>query len=287
MRGLTLQRHALGLCALLAGAVLLPNAAAADESPFAYTYTSDTQPKGSAEVEQWLTYESGRPHESWNHAQGRTEVEYGLTNHLQAAVMANYDWLKVRPHGPGAADPAENSVHYTGTGAELVYQFADPYTHPIGMAIYFEPTYGSDRQEIETKFLADSHFLDDRLIAAVNLVLEYEWEREDADWHKGTELKFIAGLGYRFAPGWSAALEFKAKREFDGIAIFQHAGAAADSFTVGPTLHYAAQGWWASLGLQEQLPWAGNLSGEAGETVNGFAHEEPRTALRLRLGIEL
>lgn len=282
-----MRLHPLALCALLAGSALLPTAAAADETPFAYVYTSETQPAGSAELEQWLTYENGRPFESWNHVQGRTELEYGLTNHLQTALMFNYDWLKVRPRGPAAADPASDSVTFTSMGAELVYQLSDPYTHPVGVALYFEPSYGSDDQEIETKLLLDSHFLEDRLIAAANLILEYEWERQDDNWHKGTELKLYAGLGYHFAPGWSAALEFKAKREFDGIAIFQHADAAADSFTVGPTLHYAQQDWWVSLGLQEQLPWAGNLSGEVGETVNGFAHEEPRTALRLRVGVEL
>lgn len=271
---------------LIAGIVAAPGAKA-DETPFAYVYTTDTQPAGSVEIEQWLTYENGRPSESWNHVQGRTELEYGLTNRLQTALMFNYDWLRVRPHGPAAADSAADDFSYTSTGAELVYQLTDSYTHPVGVAVYFEPSYGSDNQEIETKLLFDSHFLDDRLIAAANLILEYEWEREDGDWHKDTELTLAAGLGYRFAPGWSAALEFKAKREFDGIAILQHASAAADSFTVGPTLHYAQEGWWASLGLQEQLPWASNLSGETGETAGGFAHEEPRTALRLRVGVEL
>jgi len=275
------------MAASLAAGISAAPGAWADESPFAYVYTTDTQPAGSAELEQWLTYENGRPSESWNHVQGRTELEYGLTNRLQAAVMFNYDWLNIRPHGPAAADSAADEFTYTSTGAELVYQLSDPYTHPVGVAVYFEPSYGSDYQEIETKLLVDSHFLDDRLIAAANLIVEYEWEREDGDWHKGTEVTLYAGLGYRFAPGWSAALEFKAKREFDGIAIFQQASAAADSFTLGPTLHYAQEGWWASLGLQEQLPWASNLSGDTGETVGGFAHEEPRTALRLRVGIEL
>jgi hypothetical protein len=266
---------------------LAPLAAKADETPFAYTYTTDTQPKGTAEIEQWMTFEEGRPFEAWNHLAGRTELEYGLTDNLQTALMANYDWLQVHPHGPDAGDPRGDALTYTSTGTEIVWRLADPYTNPVGVALYFEPSYGSDNQEVESKLLVDSHFLDDRLIAAANLVLEYEWEKQAQDWHKGTELSLFGGLGYRFAPGWSAALEFVATREFDGVVIFQHASAAADSVTMGPTLHYAQENWWVSLGLQEQLPWAGNLSGEQFETVSGFAHEVPRTAVRLRFGVEL
>ncbi len=42
-----------------------------------------------------------------------------------------------------------------------------------------------------------------------------------------------------------------------------------------------------TLGVQAQLPWAQNLSGTPGETVGGFAHEEERLRVQLRIGVAL
>ena len=261
--------------------------ALADESPFAAVYMTDVLPKGSMEVEQWLTWEHKRPFQSYDHLAGRTEFEMGVAKDFQLALYANYDYRRIRPFDPADADESTNSLDFTSVSAEAVYQVTDPYTHPIGFALYVEPSIGADVRELEAKLLFDSYFLDDRLVLAVNLALEYEWEREGGEWHKGSEVTLLAGLAYRIAPRWHAGLEFKASREIDGLTLLQKAEAAADSFFVGPTLHYAERKWWATLGAQAQLPWAKNLSGAPGETVDGYAHEEPRYSLRLRIGVPL
>lgn len=280
------------LAATAIGFVVLGGAARADETPFNTLYTTDTLPQGAAEIEQWTTWRSGKPHESYRTLQGRTEYEYGLTNGFQISAYANYAWLH---DAPGAAH-----IRFNGVSAEAIYRIWDAYTHPFGLALYLEPAIGPNSREIEAKLLLQKNFLDDRLVLAANAVLAHEWERQDADpaappgsvdatrhWGKGTELKLLLGAAYRFAPSWSAGAEFEAKREFDGLLIWERSAAAADSFFLGPTLHYATAGYFVTLGMQAQLPWAANLSGVPGETVGGFAHEEERYRVQMRVGIEL
>jgi hypothetical protein len=76
--------------------------ARADETPFASIYTTETEPQGEAEVEQWVTWARGKPDERFDEIVGRTEVEYGITNRLQLALYANYSWTKIVPKGAGA-----------------------------------------------------------------------------------------------------------------------------------------------------------------------------------------
>ena len=102
-----------------------------------------------------------------------------------------------------------------------------------------------------------------------------------------TELKLLAGLASNFSPGWSGGLEFEAKREGDGALLGEAFHPAADSFRLGPTLHYGHDNWWVTTGALFQLPWASNLNGEIGQVVRGFAHEVPRYSFQVRFGIKL
>lgn len=273
----------------VAAGLLLPlpgGTARADETPFAALYTTDILPQGGKEMEQWLTWEHGRPFESWNHVEARTELEYGLTNDFQIAAYLNYDYFSVKPDDP--AVPRTDTLDFTSGSIEAIYRITDPYTHPVGVAVYLEPAFGPDAREIEAKILLDSHFLDDRLIVALNGVLEYEWERDGAGgpFAHATELTLLAGVSYRVAEGFFAGVEFEAKREGDGLLFGEAFHPAADSFRIGPTLHYAHDNWWVTAGWLAQLPAAGGLNGEADEVVGGFAHEVPRHSLRFRFGVE-
>ena len=282
----------LGLRALGAGALLAVVAAAAahaDESPFAAIYTTEILPARGAEIEQWLTYENGRPFESWDHVEGRTEYEYGITNRFQLAGYLNYDYFHILPKTAQAGDDAANHFDLTSGSLEAIYRIADPVTHRVGVALYLEPAYGPDSREIEAKILLDTHFLDDRLTIAANGVLEYEWQRSGsgAPFERATELVLLTGASYRFAPGLYGGLEFEAKREGDGALFSDAFHPAADSFRIGPTLHYAKGNWWVTASWLAQLPVAATLNGDPDEVTDGFAHEVPRHALRLRFGIEL
>ena len=56
-----------------------------------------------------------------------------------------------------------------------------PYIHPIGLALYFEPTLGKGLFEVEQRLIVQKNFFDDRLIIASNLTLDLEGRRLPGD----------------------------------------------------------------------------------------------------------
>ena len=262
--------------------------ALADESPFASLYTTELLPKGAMEVEQWATWKHKKPQEQFDQVEGRTEFEYGLSNKFLASLYANYEHTKIAPNGPGAPDGAAEGTKFTGFNAEFIYQVLDPYTKPIGFALYVEPGIGDDARSLEFKLLFQKNFLDDRLIFAANFNLEYEWEHDDAldIWQQASAFEIYLGASYRFAPRWFAGVEFLNENAYEGH-IFSGAHAAENAFYFGPTLHYAAPSWWATVGVFAQLPWAGNPADAPGAISHGYLVDAERMRLRLRIGVLL
>jgi hypothetical protein len=62
--------------------------AVAEESQFAYVYTTDLLPKGAKEVEQCLTWRHGRSQGDLDIWEGCTEVQYGVTDKFQAGFYS-------------------------------------------------------------------------------------------------------------------------------------------------------------------------------------------------------
>ena len=227
-----------------------------------------------------------RSQERYYRLQGRTELEYGVSDRFQVALYASYSRTKIVPNGPGAPGSPENSFLFDGISGEAIYQVLNPYTAPVGLALYFEPSIGRGTRALEFKALLQKNLLEDRLILAANLNLEYEWERDAGVWEHGSALEFYLGASYRFAPGWFGGLEFLNENAYSGH-ILSGASAQTSAFYFGPTLHYASQGWWATLAFLPQLPIAGNPGGGAGAVSHGYVTEEERMRMRLRIGVQL
>jgi hypothetical protein len=278
------------LCALSAlGALLVAShPASADESPFASIYTTEPLPKGAMEVEQWVTWKHKKAQEQFDQVEARTEIEYGISNRFLASLYANYEHTKIEPEGPGAPDGAFDATKFTRFNAEFIYQVLDPYTKPIGFALYFEPGIGDGARSLEFKLLVQKNFLDDRVIFAANFNLEYEWQHDDTldIWQRASAFEIYLGASYRFAPGWFAGVEFLNENAYEGH-IFSGAHAAENAFYFGPTLHYAAPSWWATLGVFAQLPWAGNPAEASRAISHGYLVDAERIRLRLRIGVQL
>ena len=272
---------ALALTAALFAA--LP-ARAEDETPFATIDTTSTTPMGESEIEQRVGWKHGRTGQSYDAFEGATEYEYGLTQRLQLGLYLKYGWARVRPH---SGSHVSEGATFNGVAAEAIYNVWDEETHAVGLSLYFEASGGPDKNELEWKLLLQKNLLDDRLVLATNLVLENEWERAGPHWERHTEFNILAGASYRVAPEWWAGVEFASQREYDGLLPWQTSNAAANSYFIGPTLHYGNDDFFVTLGAQAQLPWAQNLSGTPGETVNGFASEEERYRVQLRFGMEI
>ena len=286
--------------------------ARAGESPFGYLYTTDTHPKGSAEIEQWMTLRKGKMQGNYSLGQYRTEIEYGVTDRFQASVYwntysvnASANDSKGETSGPYVPDNIDKASRYRrglahdGWSAEFIYRLLSPYVDPVGLALYVEPSFGKFKNELETKLIMQKNFLDDRLVFGYNLTLAPEWEKKTGDptadpasaefnarTEKVTELVHSFGVSYRFAPGWSAALEARNHREYAGHSL-KSGNREFTAWNVGPTLHYASKSWWVTATWLPQLRAGRCFTGDqCAETANRRnLNDLERNEFRFRFGV--
>jgi hypothetical protein len=278
---------------------LLGAAALAGESPFGYVYTTDTHPRGERELEQWLTRRHGQSRGDYDLWQGRTEIEYGITDRLQTSLYLNYDHVSAfhnRPDGttgPGAYVPDAVDPHarygrtfFQSFSSEWIYRILSPYKDPIGLALYLEPSWGPDERELETKLIVQKNFLEDRVVWAANLTVAAEKERFHGDWEREGELELTTGLAYQFAPRWHAGVEYRHHRGYEGPGFSAGKRAYAVNF-IGPSVHYASRKWWLTATFLRQMANAKAYNDTAREDVIGarfYGEHHERNELRVKLG---
>ncbi len=249
--------------------------ARADEAILAWTYTTDLLPQGKWEYEHWTTARWEKEHGDYSVFDFREEIEYGLTNDLQIAFYLNHHYVYADRDVP-AEDPARpghrlkgvyetggedvhadhdpskpfDSYHFESISFEAIYRILSPYKDPIGLAVYFEPAIGSEETELEWKILLQKNWLEDRLVWALNLNYELEFEKEEeGEYERDAMFECFTGLSYRFIPNWSGGVEFWNHHEFADASVHEHS-----AYFMGPTLHYGGERWWATLGFMHQLP---------------------------------
>jgi hypothetical protein len=296
---------AVTLAALRAGP-----AVQAGEGIFNYLYTTDLVPRGRAEFEQSVQGKFGKWQGDYTNVLFRTEYEYGITDNLQVALYLNNRHVSAAADNrdgttggedvPASADPLRRyrSWRFESVSAEFICRVLSPYRHPIGVALYLEPGYGPREREIETRLIVQKNFLDDQLIWAANVMVEWEWEEvvanpfatpgsEEALAHPERDmmLDLTTGVSYRFAPRWSAGLEFRNHNEF---ASHNFSAQEHTAFFLGPNLHYATKRWWATLLVLPQLPIGRAFSDEQKSAAfrHGliFGDEHERIEIRLKAG---
>jgi hypothetical protein len=298
--------------ALAAGALCPVEPVRADEPLFGFVYTTDLLPKGGAEIEQWFTWRRQKAHGSFNEVEGRTELSYGVTDDFQLSGYLNYAWTSAYHNGvDGATTPPEqfavyspdansrfNASKITGLSLEAIYRVTSPYTDPVGLALYFEPTIGNDFREFEVRAIFQKNFLDDRLVVAANITWAPELRfvpadsgaepgTTDAKAHTDieTDVNWGIGVSYRFAPDWSVGWEFQNEREFNWWAIFARSHYTNDGYFTGPTFHYGDEHFFTTLTLWEQLPFGKDYA-NAGHYYQGrdYDNDFEKYRVRLKLG---
>ena len=289
--------------------VVAPSPAALGaESQFGFIYTTDLLPKGEKEIEQWLTDRNQKIAGNFNLVEERTAFEYGLADNFQIALYATYDWMTAYHNGPfGATTPAEqfsydhpgpddhySASRFVGISAEGVYRLLSPYTDPIGLALYLEPTVGPAFLEAEAKLILQKNYLDDTLIFGFNFTYAPEFRLLSDDsatpktWQEETDINFYLGASYRFIPNWSAGFEFLNEREFNDSYDFVRS--TTNGFYVGPSLHFGAKSFFVTGVFLTQLPWATvNAETVPGTVVNNttFDNDFEKYRLRLKFGFYL
>jgi hypothetical protein len=301
------------VAALAVMASLGAGAAWADEPLFGYVYTTDVLPKGKAEIEQWMTLREGRSQGDFHVLQARTEVSYGLTDSLQLSGYLNLAYADVFHNAPGGeSSPPEIFADYSvdadkrmkrgrleGLSGELIWRLASPYTSPVGVALYVEPTIGPRTRELESRFIVQKNFHDDRVVISGNVTLGYEWRKLQADpeadvgsaesrvhWDKETDVNFSIAGSYRFAPNWSVGVEALNEREWGGLDPFKSDHRTNVAYYVGPNIHYGGQKYFATATFLAQLGAGKDYANpHPGFIVDGINNADDFEKYRLRVKV--
>ncbi|MDE2111974.1 MAG: hypothetical protein KGJ79_12590 [Alphaproteobacteria bacterium] len=263
--------------------ILSAHPAIGDDRPFITLYTTDLEPSGETEFEQGVRWYSGHAGESFQEVVSESEVEHGFTDNFQGSLYLTYDWSRTRPFGgmPQSAD-------LVGTKAEFIYRFTSATLDPVGIALYFEPSWNPNEHGIETKILLQKNFLDDALRTVVNINFEDTWSRNGAgSWNKESALEFDAGAAYSITPHWSLALEFDNERGFEGMVLGGSAKEVSNPYFLGPSVQYADGPVRVVFGVQAQLPVASNPMHTPGAVADGFTADSERFRAGIRIAREL
>jgi len=136
----------------------------------------------------------------------RDELEYGVTESFQLALYLNHQYVYANNDVP-AEDPAHpgkrlpgcyetgredvraghnpatpfDSYRFDSVSLEAIYRLLNPNKHPVGLALYFEPTIGDQQRNLEWKIIVEKHWFEDRLVWALNINYGLEFERADPD----------------------------------------------------------------------------------------------------------
>ena len=282
----------------------IASSAVAGEGIFGFVYTLDLQPKGKFEFEQRVDTTHGQAVGSYNLTELRSELEYGLTNDLQIAgylnafrVQANNNYLSPEtcdmvpctagfgvPSSRNNQDPY-NRKRIDGASAEVIWRITNPVTSPVGVGVYFEPTFGQLEDELEYRLILQSNFLDDRLILVLNGLVEQEKEKYAGDGIiRNTMLDLLYGASYRFADKWSAGIEGRWHHDSDGYFYNTHTQTA--NF-IGPSVHYAAKDFWATLTWRREISGRCYADGTADCSLGKVWDNHGRNQYVLKVGIPL
>ena len=275
-------------------------AAHADENLFGYVRGAETLPKGATEAYQWFTQRSDKGAGRYRALDSKTEVEYGVTDHFQInaelkAMSINTSGLQIDGYLP--ADK-KYGLRASGVGVGVKYNFLSPAKDDFGLSgiASFEHTWldthsGQKKKEYELGFSlqAQKYFMEGQLVWAGNLGMRAAREYRspiagltDDQWPTAGEDEILltagTGLSYRFAPGWSAALELVRETEFEtGVSVER------TSLFAGPTLHWAGQRWWGTLTYFKQLNGGGEKYDGQVDT-NLHLIEKTKKEIRLKIG---
>lgn len=294
----------------------MPAAAGADENLLGYVSGAETLPQGASEAYFFVTRRWDKGRGEYTAHDYTLEYEHGLSNRLTGAIelkgqSIDTSGLVIDGYMPGAES---YGFKPSGVEAKLKYNFLSPAKDDLGLSASFslqqnwlDPHSGKDKDttKFELGLQLQKFFLDDQLSVMLNTSLEgtyakrapldvatqasadaeiqaltgdpgasFEWPTEP---EMEIEFKLGAGAAYRFAPNWYVGAETLYETEFE-----TDVGQERWSLFAGPSIHYGAKRWWATLTWFEQL--AGGKEKYIGQTEDLHLIEKTRHELRFKLG---
>jgi hypothetical protein len=206
--------------------VLAAAAARADRRDFIRAYQYATQPQGNLEVEIWNDVDSPRTG-GFDRAvlTNRIELEYGLTDHWDAALYHVFEQAPGQP------------FHFDSWRLETRYRLAERGEWPVDVMLYFEaerPGDFTEPWETEEKLILARDFGAFQVVA--NLVGEQKLFSG-----KGYEWEIDAGARYELSPALHVGAEFWTIQQ-------TAAGSTEGLYYVGPSISWASSRIWLQLG---------------------------------------
>jgi len=272
-----------------------------DEGLFGYVKGAEPLPKGALDFEQWFTWRGGKDLGSYNALDTKTELEYGITDRFAASIAMwglgiNSSGLMIDAYIPG---DKKYPWRPDGIEAAVKYNYLTPALDDFGLAQYTSLSYfwydvnSGYRKNVyafETFLLAQKYFLDGQLVWAGNLGIEADSATrqpiqglpEDFEWPLTPEMEIAitisTGLTYRIFSNWFVGAEIFYQTEHETVV-----GQERWSLQAGPTIHYAAKDWWATLTWMPQL--VGGGTPFPGQTYNQQLIEKTSQEIRFKIGI--
>jgi hypothetical protein len=243
-------------------------ASAASDRHFTYTYESAVLRPGGREIEPWSTFRLGQSG-FYNGLDTRIEAELGLTDRLQTSLYLNMKSVTAdTPLG------RTSSTELQGLSSEWKLKLSDPVADGAGVALYGELSAGPSEVELEGKLILDKRV--GRLLGAVNLVVEHEWNYETPETEREAKFEVDAAAGFFLTPRLTAGLELRSH-----TVVWPTGEPTRSALFLGPTVSYARQGWWVAASV---LPQVYALAGATDGHLDLVEHQ--RVEVRVLFGLE-
>ena len=247
----------------------------ADERRFTYVYEPETLPAGAFEVENWVTYGTGRNatvgqenYQSWGL---RQELEYGVSDRYTVALYLNEAAESYRD--PANGDHS-SSFDWKGVSLENRFNLVNPAAHALGVTLYLEGRYSGDEAAVEEKIIIGQRY--GAWKWALNLSHETEWEEELSEVEG--EVAVSLGLARDLGNHWSLGLEVLNENLLPEYKAWE-----SSALFVGPVLGYRQERWWAALTVMPQVyGWNNSASQDGNRHLELVDHE--RLNVRLLFG---
>lgn len=210
---------------------------------FGFLFGSDIGPEGERELELTTKINFQRRTVSYAALEQEAELEYNPTDSFQIELGAAGVYQAI-----SGVEGFSNFHSANFGGIEPTFRYvliARGPGSPIGLQISAQPEWSRVDSagklvttfEAETRIIADTELVPNRLFAAFNLIYAPEIEREfgSPDWERASTLGVLGALTYRIAPKVALGSELEYYRAYEqGLGLNTLAG---DALYVGPTFH--------------------------------------------------
>lgn len=192
--------------------------AVADQRSYVWTYEYLTLSEGSAEIEYYQTaVTKDRQKDNSSDWQQQLELEYGLTDHLDAGLYQVFDQKE------------SDKMKYSGYKFRLRYRFAEKNELPVDVLLYAE-----HQEKVDAKNVFEGKLILAKDIGKLNMAYNAIYKNTYVSGDKAAH-EYASGISYEITPAFRFGLESKGNFT-DG------------KYFAGPTLSWSGARIWANLG---------------------------------------